>query len=696
MDISQIKRLLREVENPKLEFKSAWYCNTDKLDDKGWGEFLKDIIGLANGNVGFVGRISYLIIGASDTDPEPNQQRDTFHVDEIGMLSNLQKLRAITLRKLSEACSPPLSDLNIDWIRLEENKKLLILEIPSSIDVIQLDRDLNTRGMRFQKGTVLIRLGQDISVASPTQISVLKQEYTKIYQNNIQSNRKVLHNLPQPDYVNFIGRRDELQTLNRLLNPQDRIWTIVIDGIGGIGKSALTLEVAYRYLNDYVFIPETERFEAIIWISAKDSVLTTDGIKSRYQSARNIVDILKEISIVLEQDKIAKNFDEQYLIVKRALSQTRTLLIIDNFETVDDERVNCFIREIPSPTKCIVTTRHRIDIAYPIRLSAMPREDALSLIKQECEKKRVKLTEEQADRLYRRTAGVPLAVVWSIAQMSHNGFGADKILRKLGDAKGDIARFCFENAIQYIQNYPAYKLLICITLSLRSLNRQDIAFISDFSEIDCDEGLVILEKLSLINKDASRFTVLPLVREYAISNIASFPFGNLQRIILKISKNYAPSGADAISLIDKFFNPEILIAVKQEVAKILVDQMWQWDSHYDHLGVSYCISALTKLGTNEAIDNIKLIAFNSAISYYDYSLAEWIYLDVVQALTNLKKIKDLIDFTLLGKNVNYLIVDSLKKFPPEEVISEIDKFFELSLEEGNIEILNHLKERILQ
>lgn len=705
MDISQLKLLLAEVENPKLEFKRGWYCNTDKLDDKGWGEFLKDIIGLANGNVRYAGKVGYLIIGASDTDPDNNKQRDTFNIDKNGMLSNIQKIREVTLRKLRETCSPPLSDLSIYFIQLEEYKNILIFEIPSPIDVMQLDRDLSTRGMTFQKGTVLIRLGQDITVANPTQISVLKQEYSQIYQNNAPNTRKVLHNLPQPDYVNFIGRKNELEKLNKLLSPQDRIWTIVIDGIGGIGKSALTLEIAYRYLNEYDFLPESERFDAIIWISAKDSVLTTDGIKSRYQSARNIVDILKEISIVLEQDKIAKNFDDQYLIVKRVLSQKRTLLIIDNFETIDDESVNSFIRELPLPTKCIVTTRHRIDIAYPIRISAMLREDALSLIKQECEKKRVKLTEEQADRLYKRTAGVPLAVVWSIAQMSYNGFGVDKILKQLGDAKGDIARFCFESAIQYIQKYPAYKLLICIALSLRSLNRQDIAFISDFSEIDCDEGLVTLDKLSLVNKDGGRFAMLPLVRDYAISNIASFPFEDLQQIIIKISKNYAPSGGDAISLINTFFDPGILSPLKQEITKIVINQMWEWDNHYDNMGVSYCISTLTELGTNEAINHIMLIAVHSATASYDYSLAQWIYLDVIQALISLKRIKELIEFTLVDENVNDLIVLSLKKFPTEEVISEIDKFFDISSGKSDINILNKLsdinilnklKDRVLQ
>ena len=36
-----------------------------------------------------------------------------------------------------------------------------------------------------------------------------------------------------------------------------------------------------------------------------------------------------------------------------------------------------FVRELPDPTKAIVTTRHRIDVAYPVRLLGMPQADAL-------------------------------------------------------------------------------------------------------------------------------------------------------------------------------------------------------------------------------------------------------------------------------------------------------------------------------
>jgi hypothetical protein len=61
-----------------------------------------------------------------------------------------------------------------------------------------------------------------------------------------------------------------------------------------LGNRHLALEVAYRYLNEYDFLPPEERFDAIIWTSAKTLVLTAEGIKTRYQAINTIDDIIRK------------------------------------------------------------------------------------------------------------------------------------------------------------------------------------------------------------------------------------------------------------------------------------------------------------------------------------------------------------------------------------------------------------------
>ncbi len=334
---------------------------------------------------------------------------------------------------------------------------------------------------------------------------------------------KVYHNLPQPDYGRFVGRERELAQVARILRPypHSQEHLVTIDGIGGIGKSALALEVAHRYLRNYDRIPPEERFEAIIWASAKQTVLTAEGILPRSRALRTLDDIYATIAVALQREDITRaRPEEQAEVVRYALTRQRTLLIVDNLETIDDEAVMTFLRELPAPTKAIVTTRHRIDVAYPVRLVGMPWEDAHALIEQECVKKGVTLNEDEARRLYHRTGGVPLAIVWSIAQMGF-GYSVESMLTRLGQPASDIARFCFEEALECIQAKPAYKLLMALSLFATDASRDALGYITDLPELDRDEGLVELEKLSVVNKAGTRFSILPMTRQFALWHLTS-------------------------------------------------------------------------------------------------------------------------------------------------------------------------------
>ena len=83
-------------------------------------------------------------------------------------------------------------------------------------------------------------------------------------------------NLPPRAYAQFIGRQGERNKLIELMlpHPRSRYFTVTLDGVGGVGKSTLALELAYHFLEHYTTLPPDERFEAIIWSSAKRTILT--------------------------------------------------------------------------------------------------------------------------------------------------------------------------------------------------------------------------------------------------------------------------------------------------------------------------------------------------------------------------------------------------------------------------------------
>lgn len=334
-----------------------------------------------------------------------------------------------------------------------------------------------------------------------------------------------LHNLPQPDYQNFIGREKEIAEIVRTLQPYPHSQhpAISIDGIGGIGKSALALEIALRYLYRYKQLSADEQFAAIVWATAKHTILTADGVKRRSQTIDSLDSIYTTIAVTLNRENITRaQIAKQDMLIRQALTEQRTLLIIDNLETIDDERVLSFIREVPAPTKVIVTTRHRIDVARTVRLIGMPELDALKLISETANAKEVVLGVQESKRLYERTGGVPLAIVWSLARIGF-GYTIENVLTELSYPHSDIAKFCFDSIVKGIRNQPSYKLLLALSLFEIDASRDSLGVVADLPELDRDEGLVELERLSLVNKAGSRFSMLPLTRNYVVEEARQNP-----------------------------------------------------------------------------------------------------------------------------------------------------------------------------
>ncbi len=186
----------------------------------------------------------------------------------------------------------------------------------------------------------------------------------------------LLGDLPETPKHTFIGRSRDLLKLERLL---DRQLYAVIRGMGGIGKTAVAVELA-RWL------VQCRRFERCAFVSVET-----------YTHERAIVDILGK-QLMDEKYSVAEygdDLDAALQPIMQVLQTQRTLLVIDNMESLLADVGNTepvlaladkLLKSHPQ-TRLLFTTREPLPTPFnnnicDIELGALSVTDAKALVMQ--------------------------------------------------------------------------------------------------------------------------------------------------------------------------------------------------------------------------------------------------------------------------------------------------------------------------
>ncbi|MCB0062869.1 MAG: ATP-binding protein [Caldilineaceae bacterium] len=336
---------------------------------------------------------------------------------------------------------------------------------------------------------------------------------------------EIPHNLPKPTYTEFVGRAAERQRLLELLGPASAAPLIMVDGIGGVGKTALVINVAYRCLEASCRPTDagnTPTFAVMIFVSAKQKYLTADGILPRAYAPDTLRSIYREIAHVLNLDTTRISQEELPSHIRHALGRQRTLLIVDNLETVEDrDSVLAFLYDLPAQVKVVITTREQ-RYYTPIQLSSLSEAEGICLIEQEAAKQQITITDSDARRLSQGTGGIPAAIIYGIGQLAA-GRRMDNVLRRMTDHDGDIARFFFHDSVAPLRGRPAHQLLMAIALFSKSPETTFAFRVAGFTADPqrANEAEVQLLRLSLIRKEGQQFLIHPLTREYTLAELTA-------------------------------------------------------------------------------------------------------------------------------------------------------------------------------
>ncbi len=330
----------------------------------------------------------------------------------------------------------------------------------------------------------------------------------------------VLASLPRRPY--FVGREEEITAILQSLQPNSRTFIIGIEGIGGVGKSTLATEVSYRCI-------ENDLFESVIWISAKESILTLHGIEPVIPEAKTLSDILITIGTSLGHPTIGNlSIQDQIKRAYNLLARQTTLLVLDNFESLsktEQRDILDFLRRSPITLKVAITSRERVSEGQIIRLQGLSFEESNALLEWDAQQKNIHLTQDQNKYLVELTGGLPLALLWVQGQIAVLGYSVTQVLDKLSlDTDIPILQYCFNHSWNLLRHSNEKKLLFVLALQPEAVSRTALKEITGIEDADqFDLGISDLLQLSLIDHESGKdyFSILPLTRRFIRTQLAN-------------------------------------------------------------------------------------------------------------------------------------------------------------------------------
>jgi hypothetical protein len=227
-----------------------------------------------------------------------------------------------------------------------------------------------------------------------------------------------VNNLPLPDFTALVGAGPYLERLGQLFTSLDGPLLVSLEGIGGIGKSAMA--------RAFIGLPETiAQWSKIIWVSARQAFLAEDGRLALIDDAATTV---ADLSIRLCESlglagMSGSALDQRLEALGAALAREKCLIVVDNLETVAEyQGLAPVLARLAGNSRFLITTRQTLrefPYVHTISVKALDAEAAFHLMESEAARrgKHGLVCAEQFDALYSLTGGHPLALKLVAAQL---------------------------------------------------------------------------------------------------------------------------------------------------------------------------------------------------------------------------------------------------------------------------------------
>jgi tetratricopeptide (TPR) repeat protein len=342
---------------------------------------------------------------------------------------------------------------------------------------------------------------------------------------------KLIERLESPSYTELIGVEQHLNELLALLTSPDLPWLILIEGIGGLGKTSLADALSRRIIQKRLF-PD------FAWVSARQQIFNLRGqIKKTGSSSGSTVEVLinrlgeQLIPDIFKTDSLSPQ--QRQRIIHARLKQIPHFIVIDNLENVPDvETFLPILRELSNPTKFLLISRdswYYEPGIYHFPLPELSEADALDFIRHEIREANLRYLQQAHNhslrKIYETVGGNPLAIRLVLGQTQT--FTLNTILNGLRKNRSQkveaLYDFIYYRTWEILDEATRHLFLTMLLTLDKGGSFEEIVELSELDEVTIYSSLTQLVALNLVNSSGDHnqrsYNLHNLTRSYLHTKI---------------------------------------------------------------------------------------------------------------------------------------------------------------------------------
>lgn len=327
-------------------------------------------------------------------------------------------------------------------------------------------------------------------------LEIQKQILSLLTELNLTQNKKFLTNIPSNHL--FLGREDDLKKIKQNLKTKKQL--LLLNGIGGIGKTSLVIEYINTYKDEYDHIAFIELKNEI-----KESILSVIGS-----------------NFVLNAQTQDERFNE--LLVELENLHGKNLFVIDNIKTQEDFEV---IKSLSSNFDLLITSRVKFRGITNYQVEKLSKEKSKELFLEYYK------TDEDIDNLLKYLDYHTLFIKFTAQTLANTRVHSIKDLEikfengEFGDITNNLEEKSFNlylnelfqlNELDTQEIYLLQRLSLFPSIEIEFEKLKDFLCIKDEDIEKFDVSLTRLSKLGWLIKNKNTFKLHQIIKEFLLLN----------------------------------------------------------------------------------------------------------------------------------------------------------------------------------